>query len=148
MTIWAAAPRLDRLGLCCVYLAGTYSSDMCLVRNHWTLHILCNSFSLLDCHRRCHCQRKANCYRHHDYHAHSPPRDYNSVAVHQIRGQFLREHIQQNGCCGERELLKLWAYTLTQYHRVFKTESRTPDVRAWPRASTYRLGSLSATNIF
>ena len=40
------------------------------------------------------------------------------VAVEEIQGEFLRTHIRQNGCCGERELLKLWAYTLTRFHRV------------------------------
>ena len=33
-------------------------------------------------------------------------------------GEFLREHIAGSGCCGARELLKLYAWTLTDYHRV------------------------------
>ena len=40
------------------------------------------------------------------------------VKVEDIKGEYLRKHIRNNGCCGERELLKLWAYTLVQYHRV------------------------------
>ena len=40
------------------------------------------------------------------------------IPVSQIEGTYLRERIKNNGCCGERELLKLWAYTFTQYHRV------------------------------
>lgn len=40
------------------------------------------------------------------------------VAVEDIQGEFLRTHIAKNGCCGERELLKLWAFTFTEYHRV------------------------------
>jgi hypothetical protein len=37
------------------------------------------------------------------------------VAVADIRGEFLRTHIEKNGCCGEKELIKLEAYTLTQH---------------------------------
>ena len=37
------------------------------------------------------------------------------VAVKDIKGDFLRERISQNGCCGEKELIKLEAYTFTQY---------------------------------
>ena len=32
-----------------------------------------------------------------------------------IEGQYLREKIHENGCCGEKELIKLEAYTLTDY---------------------------------
>jgi hypothetical protein len=37
------------------------------------------------------------------------------VAVEEIQGDFLREHIVTNGCCGEKELLKLEAFTLTHH---------------------------------
>jgi hypothetical protein len=37
------------------------------------------------------------------------------VNVTDIRGDFLRERITKNGCCGEKELIKLEAYTLTDY---------------------------------
>ena len=37
------------------------------------------------------------------------------VAVKDIQGTFLREHIEKNGCCGEKELVKLEAYTLTDH---------------------------------
>ena len=40
------------------------------------------------------------------------------VRVEDIKGDYLRSHIKNNGCCGERELLKLWAYSLVEYHRV------------------------------
>ena len=40
------------------------------------------------------------------------------VEVEEIEGNYLRGHIRNNGCCGERELLKLWAYTFTQFYRV------------------------------
>jgi hypothetical protein len=40
------------------------------------------------------------------------------VNVSAIRGDFLREHIEENGCCGAAELLKLYAWTLTEYHRI------------------------------
>ncbi|CAJ1947469.1 unnamed protein product [Cylindrotheca closterium] len=37
------------------------------------------------------------------------------VAVKDIEGKFLREKIESNGCCGEKELVKLEAYTLTEH---------------------------------
>lgn len=35
--------------------------------------------------------------------------------VTDIKGEFLREHIVKSGCCGEKEYLKLYAYTLLEY---------------------------------
>jgi len=40
------------------------------------------------------------------------------VNVSDIRGDILRERIVRNGCCGERELIKLEAYRLTQHPMV------------------------------
>ena len=37
------------------------------------------------------------------------------VKVEEIQGDFLRSRIESNGCCGSKELLKLEAYTFTQY---------------------------------
>jgi hypothetical protein len=37
------------------------------------------------------------------------------IKVSEIQGEFLRSKIEQNGCCGEKELIKLEAYTLTQH---------------------------------
>lgn len=37
------------------------------------------------------------------------------VKVEDIKGEFLRSRIHDNGCCGERELVKLEAYTLTDH---------------------------------
>jgi hypothetical protein len=37
------------------------------------------------------------------------------VNVSDIQGDLLRERIQTNGCCGEKELIKLEAYTLIQH---------------------------------
>jgi hypothetical protein len=37
------------------------------------------------------------------------------VAVADIQGEYLRTKISTNGCCGEKELIKLEAYTLTEY---------------------------------
>lgn len=37
------------------------------------------------------------------------------VAVKDIEGDYLRSKIEKNGCCGEKELVKLEAYTLTQH---------------------------------
>ena len=37
------------------------------------------------------------------------------VNVSDIRGEFLREHVVHSGCCGEKEYIKLYSYTLTHY---------------------------------
>jgi hypothetical protein len=37
------------------------------------------------------------------------------VKVEDIEGEFLRKNIEKNGCCGEKEFIKLEAYTLTQH---------------------------------
>jgi len=37
------------------------------------------------------------------------------IKVADIRGDFLRERIMKNGCCGEKELIKFEAFTLTQH---------------------------------
>jgi len=37
------------------------------------------------------------------------------VAVKDIQGDFLRERVVNNGCCGEKEYIKLHAYTLTSH---------------------------------
>ena len=37
------------------------------------------------------------------------------VKVSEIEGDYLRENIEKNGCCGEKELIKLEAYTLVQH---------------------------------
>ena len=38
--------------------------------------------------------------------------------IRTIRGEFLRGRIPNAGCCGANELIKLYAFTLTEYHRV------------------------------
>jgi len=40
------------------------------------------------------------------------------VAVEDIQGEFLRERIVKNGCCGEKELIKLEAFTLVNFKIV------------------------------
>lgn len=37
------------------------------------------------------------------------------VNVSDIRGDFLREHVVHSGCCGEKEYIKLYSYTLVKY---------------------------------
>ncbi|CAB9518682.1 expressed unknown protein [Seminavis robusta] len=37
------------------------------------------------------------------------------IAVADMEGDWLRTHIEKNGCCGEKELIKLEAYTLIQH---------------------------------
>lgn len=40
------------------------------------------------------------------------------VEIADIKGEVLRSRIGNNGCCGAWELLKLYAWTLTEYHVV------------------------------
>jgi len=40
------------------------------------------------------------------------------VGLEEIRNQEYAEKMKDSGCCGADEFLKLWAYTLTDYHRV------------------------------
>jgi hypothetical protein len=37
------------------------------------------------------------------------------VNVSDIRGDFLRERVVKSGCCGEKEYIKLYSYTLTHF---------------------------------
>eukprot|EP00605_Chrysophyceae_sp_TOSAG23-4_P001228 GSChrysophyteH1.ASY1.ANO1.1338.1 assembled CDS len=47
------------------------------------------------------------------------------VNVSAIRGNFLREKINKNGCCGASELIKLSSYRLTQFDRVVHLDADT-----------------------
>jgi len=40
------------------------------------------------------------------------------IDASEIRGEFLRQNIVKSGCCQEKELIKLWAYTLVDYEVV------------------------------
>ena len=40
------------------------------------------------------------------------------ISVADIPNKLYRERLPKSGCCGELELLKLWAWSLTEYHRV------------------------------
>jgi hypothetical protein len=37
------------------------------------------------------------------------------VKVEEIKGDWIRKRIRQNGCCGEKEIIKLEAYTFTEF---------------------------------
>lgn len=40
------------------------------------------------------------------------------VAIDEIENKEYAQKMKDSGCCGADEFLKLWAYTLTEYHRV------------------------------
>lgn len=40
------------------------------------------------------------------------------VQIEEIVNKDYAENMRNSGCCGADEFLKLWAYTLTEYHRV------------------------------
>mmetsp|Transcript_15179 Transcript_15179/g.18479 ORF Transcript_15179/g.18479 Transcript_15179/m.18479 type:complete len:460 (-) Transcript_15179:60-1439(-) len=37
------------------------------------------------------------------------------IKISEIKGKFLREHVGKSGCCGDKEFLKLYAYTILDY---------------------------------
>jgi len=37
------------------------------------------------------------------------------IDITKVRGAYLREHVTKSGCCGEREYIKLYAYSLLNY---------------------------------
>ena len=41
-----------------------------------------------------------------------------AVKVEEIQGDWMRERIRENGCCGEKEIIKLEAYTFTEFPLV------------------------------
>ncbi len=56
------------------------------------------------------------------YHVIEVPLPINITAIH---GTFLKEHINNNGCCGASELIKLASYRLLQYDRVIHMDADT-----------------------
>lgn len=40
------------------------------------------------------------------------------VSIEEIQNQDYAQKMRDSGCCGADEFLKMWAYTLTEYHRV------------------------------
>lgn len=42
------------------------------------------------------------------------------VELSEIENKDYATRMKDSGCCGADEFLKLWAYTLTEYHRVGK----------------------------
>lgn len=44
------------------------------------------------------------------------------IDAKQIKGDFLREHVVKSGCCGDKEFLKLYSYTLVDYPIVVQLD--------------------------
>jgi hypothetical protein len=66
------------------------------------------------------------------YHVIVAPTPINTSA---IPWEFLRDHIDKNGCCGATELIKLNSYRLMQYDRVIHLDADTYLLNV----STYRI---------
>ncbi|CAM9690354.1 unnamed protein product [Pylaiella littoralis] len=47
------------------------------------------------------------------------------VALEEIEDESYRNRVVKTGCCGEKEFIKLHAYTLTDYHRVVHLDTDT-----------------------
>jgi len=65
------------------------------------------------------------------------------VAVKDIKGDFLRTHIEANGCCGEKELIKLEAYTIIQHPIVVHLDLDTLVLQPLDPLFDYMLGKIS-----
>jgi hypothetical protein len=74
------------------------------------------------------------------------------VNVSAIFGDFLREKINKNGCCGAAELIKLNSYRLTQYARVVHLDADVllykgfPELFSFPHSLIYTTDPNMATH--
>lgn len=64
------------------------------------------------------------------YHVIEVPTPINVAA---IKFEFLREHIDKNGCCGAAELIKISSYRLLQYDRVVHLDADVEVIRPFMR---------------
>jgi hypothetical protein len=69
------------------------------------------------------------------------------VAVKDIRGDYLRENIEKSGCCGEKELIKLEAYTLVHHPIVVLLDLDTLVMKPLDSIFDLMLGKGSADNV-
>ena len=68
------------------------------------------------------------------------------VSVSDIQGEYLRTHIAQNGCCGDTELIKLYAYTLVQHPLVVHLDLDTILLQPLDPLFDYMLLSLDTSS--
>lgn len=62
------------------------------------------------------------------------------VGLEEIENKEYAQNMKDSGCCGADEFLKLWAYTLTEYHRVVHLDMDSIVFKNMVRkAWTYRL---------
>jgi len=69
------------------------------------------------------------------------------VAVEDIKGEYLRTKIKDNGCCGEKELIKLEAYTIIQHPIVVHLDLDTLVLQPMDKVFDYMLGEASESSI-
>mmetsp|Transcript_17186 Transcript_17186/g.26046 ORF Transcript_17186/g.26046 Transcript_17186/m.26046 type:complete len:369 (+) Transcript_17186:118-1224(+) len=65
------------------------------------------------------------------------------VAVEDIKGDFLRNKIESNGCCGEKELIKLEAYTIVEHPIVVHLDLDVLILQPMDALFDYMLGKTS-----
>ena len=68
------------------------------------------------------------------------------VEIAEIRNEQLQEHIQTWGCCGEKELIKFEAFTLTQYPIVVLLDADTLVLQPLDRLFDFLLDSTKVPN--
>jgi alpha-N-acetylglucosamine transferase len=56
--------------------------------------------------------------------------------------------MKDSGCCGAYEFVKLWAYTLTDYHRVVHLDMDTVIYKNMVRVMLMRLHSLTSYTLY
>ena len=69
------------------------------------------------------------------------------VPVKDIKGNYLREKVSQNGCCGEKEFIKLWAYGLLQYPIIVHLDLDTVVLKPMDPLFDAMLSSSSSSSI-
>jgi hypothetical protein len=68
------------------------------------------------------------------------------VKLEEIQGEALRSKIQDNGCCGEKELVKLEAFTLTQHPIVVHMDIDTIMLKPFDNLFDLMLGKTTNTS--
>ena len=69
------------------------------------------------------------------------------VQVNDIQGDFLRENVVKNGCCGELEFIKLWAYTLVDHPFVVHLDLDTVVLQPMDELFNAALSGDSTTKV-
>lgn len=65
----------------------------------------------------------------------------------EIKTSFFRRRVEEGGCCGRREFLKLWAYTLEEYDVVIHTDLDVLFLKSLDPVIDIMIGNSNHNNI-